>query len=36
MTIFNLHVPAEVHILALVYSIKEEEKKNFGNGTIPG
>ena len=26
MMIYNLYVPAEVRIIALVYSIKEEEK----------
>ena len=34
MTIYNLYVSALVRILALVYSIKEEEKMNFGNGSI--
>ena len=34
MTIYNLYVPEEFRILALVYSIKEENM-NFGNEPIP-
>ena len=36
MTIYNLHVPAEVRILALVHLKKKIMKMNFGNGPIPG